>query len=78
MLPKYKVHDIERLAIKLLEERCKPAVVVPIDIDFIVESEPNIILDYVPSLLDRFGRAGVIMKKAKASFGIYIDERIAD
>lgn len=78
MLPKYKARDIERLAIKLLEESCKPAVVIPIDIDFIVESEPNVILDYIPSLLDRFGIAGILMSKPKGLFAFFIDEHIAD
>ncbi|OHB94154.1 MAG: hypothetical protein A3E19_06295 [Planctomycetes bacterium RIFCSPHIGHO2_12_FULL_52_36] len=77
-VPRYTVGEIERLAISFLREKCKPAVSIPIDIDYLIESEPGITLDYMQRLRDRFNTAGLVWRVSEGCFIVYIDETIAN
>ncbi len=69
------VNEIETKAHKFLQEKCKPIISIPIDIDFLIEQEPDTVLDCLPKLEDRFNVAGMVVKESKR-FVVYIDERI--
>jgi len=55
--PTYTASRLERMAITLLKGRIKGSTTVPIDIDFILEQEPGVLLDYIPGIKTRFGVA---------------------
>lgn len=77
-IPKYSAKELERLAVDFLKERCKPAISIPIDIDYLAETEPGVILDYTRGLKDRYPVAGVTILHPDGTYGIYIDEGVAD
>lgn len=77
-VPKYTAVELERLAIYFLREKCKPAVSTPIDIDYLIENEPGVILDYKQWLRDRHGVAGLVWRQSEGCFIVYIDEDIVD
>lgn len=72
----YSIHKIESLSHRFLLEKFGPIISIPVDIDFLLEQEPDVVLDYKTNLKDR-GVFGVIYKE-KGSFKIIIDEWIAD
>jgi hypothetical protein len=77
-VPTYSISRLEQIAKLLLEERW-PGLTIPIDIDYIVEQEPDTILDYLPGLRTVHGVAGaVISHPHEARFTILIDEGVAD
>ncbi len=78
VIRQYPVGELERRAFILLRERCKPAITVPVDIDFLVEQEPGMDLDIWPGLMDSYQVAGLVCKEPSGIFVIYIDARIAD
>jgi len=61
--PTYTASRLERMAITLLKGRIKGSTTVPIDIDFILEQEPGVLLDYIPGIKTRFGVAGWFIGK---------------
>ena len=77
-VPTYKIPELERRARVLLEEKSHPTITIPIDIDFLVETEPGVKLDYRPGIRDRFSVAGVVWKSDEDTLSIFIDEYIAD
>ena len=77
-VPTYKIPELERRARVLLEEKSHPTITIPIDIDFLVETEPGVKLDYRPGIKDRFSVAGVVWKSDEDTLSIFIDEYIAD
>lgn len=77
-VPTYSISRLEQIAKLLLEERW-PGLTIPIDIDYIVEQEPDTILDYLPGLRTVYGVAGaVISHPQEARFTILVDEGVAD
>lgn len=72
-VPTYSVSQIEATAHQLLQDRCKPIISIPIDIDFLIEQESDIVLDCLPNLQDRFNVAGMVVKE-QARFVVYVDE----
>lgn len=77
-VPAYSIPRLEQIATLLLEERW-PGLTIPIDIDYIVEQEPDTILDYLPGLRTVHGVAGaVISHPEEARFTILVDEGVAD
>ena len=77
-VPTYSIPRLEQIAKLLLEERW-PGLTIPVDIDYIVEQEPDTILDYLPGLRTVYGVAGaVISHPEEARFTILVDEGVAD
>lgn len=72
-VPRYTARQIETQARQLLLDKCKPVISIPIDVDFLIEQEPNVVLDCLPRLQDRFNVAGVVVKE-RTRFVVYIDE----
>ena len=77
-VPTYKVQELESRARALLEEKFHPAITIPIDIDFLVETEPGVKLDYRPGIKARFSVAGIVWRRDDDTFSVIIDEHIAD
>lgn len=77
--PQYQISELERIARQLLEERFPEGVAIPIDIDYLVESEPGVSLDIAPGLRHKFGVAGaVVVHPDERRFTILIDQSVAD
>lgn len=77
-VPAYSIPRLEQIAKLLLDERW-PGLTIPIDIDYIVEQEPDTILDYLPGLRAVHGVAGAVISHPKEDrFTILIDEEVAD
>jgi len=76
--PTYTASRLERMAITLLKGRIKGSTTVPIDIDFILEQEPGVLLDYIPGIKTRFGVAGVVYREDHQRFRVIIDAEVAD
>lgn len=76
-IPTYRVSELERLAIDFLKEHCWPAIQIPIDIDLLLEKEPNVAFGYGESLKENYGVAGTVVKK-DGKYLVYIDADIAD
>ena len=72
-IPRYTAGEIETKAHQFLKEKCKPIISIPIDIDFLIEQEPDTVLDCLPNLQDRFNVAGMVVKES-GRFVVYIDE----
>ncbi len=77
-IPTYKVTELERKAIRILGERCRPSITIPVDIDLLVEQEPGVLLDIKPGLLERYSIAGMVVRKDDGTFEVLIEEFIAD
>lgn len=76
--PTYSLPRLEQIAKQLLVERW-PGLTIPVDIDYIVEQEPDTVLDYLPGLQAVHGVAGAVIRHPEeARFTILIDERVAD
>ena len=77
--PQYQISELERIARRLLEERFPEDVSVPVDIDYLAESEPGVSLDIMPGLRHKFGIAGAVVVHAEErQFTILIDQSVAD
>ncbi|MFQ5902415.1 MAG: ImmA/IrrE family metallo-endopeptidase [Candidatus Binatia bacterium] len=78
-IPTYSAGELERIADRLLRQREQPELVIPIDIDVLVEQESGVILDYRLGLEQTFGVVGVVVHyPEEETFAIYIDEYVAD
>ncbi|MFQ5881773.1 MAG: ImmA/IrrE family metallo-endopeptidase [Candidatus Methylomirabilales bacterium] len=78
-IPTYSAGELERIADRLLRERWQPEVVMPVDIDLLVEQEPGVVLDYRPGLEQAFGVVGAVVHYPEGeTFTIYIDQDVAD
>jgi len=77
--PKFTIPELERQARRLLADRFPDGVAIPVDIDFLVESEPGVTLDTLGGLRSQFGIAGVTLAHpAEKRFTVIIDHRVAD
>jgi hypothetical protein len=77
--PQYQISELERIARRLLEERFPEDVSIPVDIDYLAESEPGVSLDIMPGLRHKFGIAGAVVVHAEErQFTILIDQSVAD
>jgi hypothetical protein len=78
-LPRYTVRELEYIATSVLRQRFPEGVTIPVDVDYIVETEPNVTLDIVSGLQARCGVAGaVVSHPEERRFTIVIDEQVAD
>lgn len=77
--PRYTVAELERVAARILQQRFSQGPPVPVDIDYLVDTEPNVSLDVAAGLRDRCGVAGaVVAHPEEGRFTILIDEGVAD
>lgn len=77
--PEYTVRELERISTGVLQQRFPHGVTIPVDIDFIVDTEPNVTLDIARGLQGGCGVAGaVVAHPEERRFTIMIDERVAD
>jgi hypothetical protein len=77
--PRYNLPQLEAIAGQILQKRFPAGPTIPVDIDFIVESEPGVTLDVAPGLRAACGIAGAVLAHPKESrFTIVIDEAVAD
>ncbi len=77
-VPRYTLSKLETLALALLRERW-PGLVIPVDIDFLVEREPGVVLDTARGLQHQFGVPGATVYHPKEDrFTVLIDEAVAD
>ena len=77
-IPTYKVEDLERKALRILEERCRPSITIPVDIDLLAEQEPGVLLDIKPGLKEHHFIPGLVVRKDDGTFEVLIDESVAD
>ncbi len=79
LYPHYSITELGRVATRLLKEHFGDEVPIPVDIDYIVESQPGVSLDLVPGLRDACGVAGAVLAHpAEQRFTIGIDAAAAD
>ena len=77
-VPRYGLPKLESLAQALLRERW-PALAIPVDIDYLAEQEPDVVLDTEQGLRDRFGVPGATVYPPKEDrFTVLIDGAVAD
>lgn len=75
--PTYTASQLEQMAISLLNKRLK-VITVPVDVDYLLEQEPRVLLDYLPGIKDRFGVAGIVYREYEGRLLVMIDAQIAD
>lgn len=78
VVPTYTVSQLERKARDLLERRLSLPITIPVDIDYLLEKEPGVLLDYIPGIRERFGVAGLVYREDHHRFRVIIDAEIAD
>lgn len=77
--PTYSVRTIERMAHEFLRERYGTDIPIRIDIDYLVETLPDVTLDYWPALRANHRIDGMIMRDVGSGrLFVYIDEHVAD
>lgn len=77
--PRYTVAELERVAARILQQRFPQGPAVPVDIDYLVDTEPDVSLDVATGLRDRCGVAGaVVAHPEEGRFTILIDAGVAD
>ena len=77
-VPTYTANQLEHMTADLLKSRLKVPIEIPVDIDYLLEQEPGILLDYIPGIKDRFGIAGLVYRENKDLIRVIIDAEIAD
>lgn len=78
-LPAYGAAQIERLAEQLLAATFPGGVPIPVDVDYLIESDPEVCLDTMRGLKDQCGVAGaVLVYPGEQRLTVLIDESVAD
>ncbi len=79
-LPSYSAADLEGIAAARLRARFQDGVSIPVDIDYLVESEPGVTLDVMRGLKDRYGVAGAVVAhpEERGRVTVLIDADVAD
>ena len=79
-LPQYPANELERIAAARLAARFPDGVSIPIDIDYLVESEPGVTLDVMLGLRDGYGVAGAVLAHPDEGdrLTVLIDANVAD
>lgn len=76
--PRYTTRQIEDSARDLLRTHFPGGITIPVDIDYLLEGEPGVVLDIQGGLQD-LGVPGLILHHpAERRFSVYIDTRVAD
>lgn len=76
-VPTYSVTRLEKLAAECLAEKLS-AVSPPIDVEYLLETEPGLLLDILPGLESRFGVNGVVYRRGPEEYLVVIDADLAD
>lgn len=77
--PKYEVPELERLAREFLRECFGPDIVIPVDVDLLIEKCDGVDLDYWPGLRSNHGIEGMIARdRLTGELFVFIDDRLAD
>jgi len=79
-LPQYPANELERIAAARLAARFPGGVTIPVDIDYLVESEPGVTLDVMRGLRDGYGIAGAVVAHPEEGdrLTVLIDSNVAD
>ena len=78
-IPQYTVAALERRAEEMLRARCGWPPDIPVDIEFLVDQEPGVLLDILPGLRENFGVAGLVRHEPKTDqMRVIIDAETAD
>ncbi|MGD0267317.1 MAG: ImmA/IrrE family metallo-endopeptidase [Candidatus Methylomirabilota bacterium] len=78
-VPNYTVAELERRAEALVRARCGWPPDLPVDIEFLVDQEPGILLDILPGLRETCGVAGLVRYEPEADrMRVIIDAEVAD
>jgi hypothetical protein len=77
--PRYTAAELEQIAADTVNAYFPLGVTIPIDIDYLVESDPRVTLDVMRGLKDTYAVAGaVVTHPDEARVTILIDEAVAD
>lgn len=77
--PRYAATELERIGARILQQRFPQGPRIPVDIDYLVDTEPDVSLDVSPGLRDGCGVAGaVVAHPEEGRFTILVDEGVAD
>ena len=80
--PQYTAKALEEKAEKTLGARFPSGVLIPVDIDYLVESEPGVSLDVMQGLKETYGVAGAVFTHPKdpkeRRYTVLIDADVAD
>lgn len=77
-VPRDSLPKLESLAQALLRERW-PSLAIPVDIDYLTDQEPGVVLDTERGLRDRWGVPGATVYHPKEDrFTVLIDDAVAD
>jgi Zn-dependent peptidase ImmA (M78 family) len=77
-VPTYSVSAIEKRAADLLTRSWPAPVPIPVDVEYLLETQPGVLLDILPGLRDRAGVDGVVYRRDHGAFLVIIDQQIAD
>ena len=79
-LPQYAAGELERIAAARLAARFPEGVSIPVDIDYLVESEPGVTLDVMRGLKASHGVAGAVLVHPEEGdrLTVLIDASVAD
>lgn len=77
--PHYTAKALEQKADKTLATRFPSGILIPVDIDYLVESEPGVSLDVMRGLKSTYGVAGAVLTHPQEGrFTVLIDADVAD
>jgi IrrE N-terminal-like domain len=77
--PTYDVKQIEQLARGVLSNQFGTDIVIPVDVDLLVEQLPGVDLDYWPALSANYGLEGMVARDREThDLFVFIDDRLAD
>jgi hypothetical protein len=78
-LRQYSAGDLEEIAAALLRARFPGGVPIPVDIDYLVETQAGVTLDVMRGLRDTHGVAGAVLTHPEENrVTVLIDEAVAD
>jgi len=78
-VPRYSASELERRAEELLRARCGWPPPIPVDIDFLVDQQPGVLLDILPGLRTVCGAAGLVRyEPEKDCLRVIVDAEVAD
>lgn len=76
--PRYTVRELERIGAQILQQRFPEGASIPVDIDYIVDTEPGVSIDTAPGLRECGVAGAVVAYPEEGRFTIFIDEQVAD
>ena len=78
-IPRYTAAELERRAEDLVRTRCGWPPDLPVDVEFLVDQEPGVLLDILPGLRATCGVAGLLRYEPETNrMRVIIDAEVAD